>query len=225
MNKREYLSILDQAMEGLPYSIRNEILADYAEHFRSGLELGRTEEDIAESLGDPLMIASDLKRQYPPEGGASFEYGPPPEYNAPPGYGSHSEYDPHPEYGQRPMPRFSLMGALWRTFWLGMMNLIFVLGPYLALAGVLIGMWCAALGLSLGGVAGIGVLFLSGLSSFHRFFTGSGLSFLTVVTGSVFVSSLGVLLGIGCWYVTKWFFRLTGRYASWNLKMIVGRRY
>jgi len=231
MNKREYLGILDQAMEGLPYNIRNEILADYAEHFRLGLEMGRTEEDIAESLGDPLLIASDLKRQYPPEHGASSEYGPSSgygssfEYDAPPEYDTPPQYGQRPEYGRRAMPPFSLMGALWRTFWLGMMNVIFVLGPYLAFVGVLIGFWGAALGLSLGGVAGIGALLVSWMPFTHTFVTVSSLSFFTIVTGSVFISSMGVLLGIGCWKTTKWFIRMSVRYASWNLRVITGRRY
>lgn len=199
MKRNEFLFELDKELEGLPQQVRSEMLRDYDEHFGSGLEQGRTEAEIAESLGDPHILGRELKSQY--VGGSV--------YNAPP-----------PR-----RPSFSIMHSLFMTLGLGMFNLIFVLGPYLGLAGILIGLWAAAFGLSLSGVVVLIVSVFPFIGDAHLLFTDSGLSFMTITTGSVALTALGLLFGIGCWYVTKAYFKLTVKYLSWNFKRIIGRRY
>lgn len=196
MNKTDYLTILDEKLQVLPHKERYDILGDYVDHFRSGIAQGRTEEEIAASLGDPYWIADDLIRQYAP---------PPP---------------PMPE-----RPPFSLFRALWMTCVMGLFNVIFVLGPYIAVAGTLVGLWAAAFGLGFSGIAAIGIMLFSTVSNAFRYMMDSGLSLVTLTAGSVLVSSMGILLGIGCWYMSKGFLRLTARYISWNFKTIIGRRY
>jgi uncharacterized membrane protein len=52
MNKMEFLKKLEAKLKGLPVNDIKEILSDYEEHFRIGLEKGKTEEEISVELGD-----------------------------------------------------------------------------------------------------------------------------------------------------------------------------
>ncbi|MDD5018261.1 MAG: DUF1700 domain-containing protein [Eubacteriales bacterium] len=53
----EYLSILMASLKHMRSEEKQEIVADYKEHFEIGLEAGKTEEDIAAELGDPRQLA------------------------------------------------------------------------------------------------------------------------------------------------------------------------
>lgn len=57
MNKSEFLNELEIYLMHLPKTERDEIIFDYSEHFRLGLEDGKTESEIAKSLGEPSTIA------------------------------------------------------------------------------------------------------------------------------------------------------------------------
>lgn len=60
MNKKEFLEKLDKALTGIPKDEKKEILCDYENHFEIGLERDRTEEEIADSLGNPASIAKSI---------------------------------------------------------------------------------------------------------------------------------------------------------------------
>lgn len=53
----EFLTALDRALHGLMKEEREDILADYREHFEIGLSQGKTESQIMRELGDPDSIA------------------------------------------------------------------------------------------------------------------------------------------------------------------------
>ena len=53
----EYLQALSRALGRLDQSEREDILADYREHFEIGLSQGKTERQIAAELGEPECIA------------------------------------------------------------------------------------------------------------------------------------------------------------------------
>ncbi|MEX1376827.1 MAG: DUF1700 domain-containing protein [Eubacteriales bacterium] len=56
MNKQQYLSKLKTM---LPANESEDILNDFEEHFRTGLENGKTEDEIIQSLGNPVDIAKE----------------------------------------------------------------------------------------------------------------------------------------------------------------------
>jgi len=64
MNRKEFMKKLDNALTGIPKAEKKEAMRDYEEHFNIGLEKGRTEEEIAKSLGDPASIAKSIKAEY-----------------------------------------------------------------------------------------------------------------------------------------------------------------
>lgn len=60
MTRKEFMASLSQYLAPLPISDeeRTDILSDYEEHFRVGMENGKTESEIAASLGSPYDVAS-----------------------------------------------------------------------------------------------------------------------------------------------------------------------
>ncbi|QGQ97792.1 DUF1700 domain-containing protein [Paenibacillus psychroresistens] len=60
MSKNEYLKELGQLLKAIPLQDRNELLADYSEHFTSALEAGKQESEIIEALGNPKTIAKEI---------------------------------------------------------------------------------------------------------------------------------------------------------------------
>lgn len=65
MNKNDFLRQLEESLLRLSKSDRDDILLDYEEHFRAGEEKGMTEEEVAESLGEPSAIAEQYLENLP----------------------------------------------------------------------------------------------------------------------------------------------------------------
>ena len=61
MNKREYLTKLTNELGYMPYGEVKDIVQSIEEHFDSGVSEGRSEDDIAKSLGDPKVLADEFK--------------------------------------------------------------------------------------------------------------------------------------------------------------------
>lgn len=60
MNKRQFLNRLDESLQALSKMERQDIIHDFEEHFTFGEEEGKTEEEIAASLGSVEKIADEL---------------------------------------------------------------------------------------------------------------------------------------------------------------------
>ena len=61
MNKTEYLKKLTSELGHMPYGDVQDIIQSIEEHFEEGISAGRSEEEIAESLGDPKELAMEFK--------------------------------------------------------------------------------------------------------------------------------------------------------------------
>ena len=59
--RAEFLTTLRAGLRGAPASSIDEIVADYIAHFDEGLAANRSEADIAAALGDPLVLADELR--------------------------------------------------------------------------------------------------------------------------------------------------------------------
>ncbi len=63
MTKTEYLQALTAALEkGLPIQDIYEITADYAEYFDTGMQEGKTEDELTSEFGLPATVAQELLR-------------------------------------------------------------------------------------------------------------------------------------------------------------------
>src|SRR5476651_1400795 len=63
MTQAEFLDTLRRRLSGLPPSEIDELLGDYAAHFADGRAAGRSEEEIAAALGDPMRLARELRAE------------------------------------------------------------------------------------------------------------------------------------------------------------------
>ena len=63
MTQAEFLDILRRRLAGLPRDEIDDLLDDYAMHFREGLAEGRSEAEIAAALGDPARLARELRAE------------------------------------------------------------------------------------------------------------------------------------------------------------------
>ena len=188
-------------MEDLRRSLRrmtekekDEILYDYEEHFRLGAAEGRTEEQIAAALGNPRSL------------GASYTI----DSLLEPAAGGGG-----PSVG-------SVVRAVFASISLTFFNVIFILGPFLGLVGVLIGLWATAAALA---VSGVGVI-LSPVAALvvPRWVTLYGMGPLFYVFAGIGVAGLGMLSGIGMWKVTQLFVRGTAAYLRFNARIVTRRK-
>lgn len=194
MNKNDFLKELSSLLSSLPSDERQEILFDYEEHFSIGIEEGKTEEEIISSLGTPKTIAKQYKANY---------------------IVNQAVANPSPS---------NILKAVFATIVLGFFNLVFVLGPFLGLVGLLIGLFGASIGIT---IAGISLFFQAALGPA----LGSLGSYLSVPFAleanpgatlflSTGLTSLGLLFSIGNCYLAKWLYIGTIHYLKFNLKLI-----
>lgn len=191
MTRREFIRELDQLLIELPDKERLDILADYTELFLSGMQAGKSEEEIAAGLGSPVLIASQILNRYQ-------------QVKRPPGQDPVAQ--PIPPRPANPTRALLVAVAL------GLFNLIFVLGPYFGLIAVMIFLDVAALSLLFAPILLLANLAPPVSQEFWGF----------TIFGSLATGGLGVLMGIGMFYLTKWFFRATVAYLQLNMKLIRG---
>ncbi|MFS0574555.1 DUF4097 family beta strand repeat-containing protein [Sporosarcina sp. 179-K 3D1 HS] len=65
MTENEFISRLEAALKPLPVEERDDIVQDIREYFTEGREDGKTDEELADSLGSPQEIAKELLAHYP----------------------------------------------------------------------------------------------------------------------------------------------------------------
>ena len=162
MNKEQFLYQLRRSLSGIPEQEKKEILYDYEEHFRSGLENGKEEEEIARSLGNPRVLG----KSYRIESLLDIERG-----------------------GRRAS---NILRAVFASLSLGFFNVIITVPLFAALFAGLVSLWAGAVSLATAGVAVIvGVILqpifpafisLGGLSIVSLLFAGIGVSALGLLS-------------------------------------------
>jgi uncharacterized membrane protein len=194
MNRDMFLSNLKAALGRMQESEKREVLADYEEHFRMGMADGKSEEQIAASLGNPRLLgksyAIDALLEEPMGGGG--------------------------------VTAVSVVRALFASISLTFFNLIFILGPLLGLVGVMIGLWATAVSLPLAGVATM-VSPLVALAA-PGLCTLSGLNPALLVFAGIGVAALGVLAVIGMWKLTRLFLLIIAAYVKFNARIVTRRK-
>lgn len=191
MNRERYLQELGEQLGEMPERERDEILADYEEHFRAGVDAGKSEEEIARSLGSPRQI------------GKSFRI------------------DAMLDESQG-RSAAAVLRAVFASLSLGFFNVVVVLGPFAAVAAIVVALWAAAVSI---GLSGVGVV-VAAIA--HPFFPGfvvtGGLHPLFLVPAGIAVAAIGLLTLIGMWQLTKWVVRIAGKYVQLNVRIVTNRR-
>jgi uncharacterized membrane protein len=194
MTKEKFLSDLKGALGRMSDEERREVVYDYEEHFRMGLAAGKTEDQISQSLGNPRLIG----RSYAMES----------LLEEPKGGGD--------------VKAASVLRAVFASISLTFFNVIFILGPFLGLVGVLVGLWATAVALAASGV-GV-VLFPIGALVAPGLFSMAGMNLAFVVFAGIGVAGLGLLASIGMWKVTQLFVRGTAAYLRFNARIVTRRK-
>ncbi|GAB6087696.1 HAAS signaling domain-containing protein [Alkaliphilus crotonatoxidans] len=122
MNKAEFLEKLNYGLNKIPAGEKQDILYDYEEHFRIGLEMGKTEEEISKALGEPGSIAKDFSVNY------------------------------RVIQAENTASTANLLRAVLATVSLGFFNLIFILGPFIAAVGVLVAFFAVSASVTIAGI-------------------------------------------------------------------------
>jgi uncharacterized membrane protein len=63
MTRAQFLDQLKSGLKGLPQAQIDDIVADYQAHFSDASAAGRSEAEVAASLGDPLRLAKELRAE------------------------------------------------------------------------------------------------------------------------------------------------------------------
>lgn len=200
MDKSTFLRRLDERLRFLAEAERKDILYDYEEHILAALENGEKEEDIISKLGSPELIA----RQY-----------------------TVSKVIKNAETNHT---SGNILRAVVASLGLGFFNLIFVVGPFFGLLGVLIGIYAVAFGFAVSGLAlgGVGIFGLLGGDLGQMIHLGKAVSYNADVFSvgllglGIFFGASGGLVGIGSAWLTKWFYKGTLEYLKLNLRLIKG---
>lgn len=192
MTKQQFIARLKSRLSNLDRQTMEDILYDYEEHFAIGMENGKSEEEICRALGLPEQIASQYR----------FEQAV-----------KRAEESPRPH---------NLLLAIVTGVGLGFFNLIFVLGIYLALFGVMIGFFVASTAIFLAGVmilfkAIFPGLFLWMSIPFHMELL---LGRLAALFSGIGVTALGLLMLIFVMKLTELMYRGTLAYVKANISII-----
>jgi len=192
MRREEFLNKLKNGLNKLDKNELNEIMYDYEEHFRAGAENGESEEEICKKLGNPETIAKTY-------------------------YAEQVIMKVKEEKGIK-----NYLAAIFTVISLGFVNLIFILGPVIALFAILLALWATVAAITISGIAiSIGTLLslvipgiitppIVAFSShfFFAFFCGLG------------IAALGFLLVIGMFFITKIVLKGFLKYIEFNVKIV-----
>ncbi len=181
MTRAQFMNELKRLLMKIPEPQRKEWLYDYEQHFIQASLNGQSEAEAAAELGEPRMIAAELMLGYRV---AKAESG----------------------------RQFSgLSRAVFATISLGMFNLIFVIGPYVAVAGVLFALWAVAAAIGLSAIAAIVESLWSGSFTIPQ-----------ALSIALVLGSLSFLLGAALKSLTRLFFTATLKYLKWNTRLVKG---
>ncbi|MBZ9607715.1 DUF1700 domain-containing protein [Clostridium estertheticum] len=190
MNKNQFMKELSRNLPKVPEEEKQDILTDYDEYFTIGTEQGRSEEDIALSLGEIRTIAKQLRANY------------------------------MIEKAQNTKSSGDIGRAVIAAVGLGFFNII-LLGPFIGIVGVLIGLYATAFGFAM---SGIGVVLGTFLKPIFPQYISMDVNWIISIAIGIGLSALGSLMFIGCKHLTKWLYKVTIKYLKTNIKIINGKK-
>ncbi|GFN35760.1 hypothetical protein TXYLGN1_15470 [Tepidimicrobium xylanilyticum] len=120
------------------------------------------------------------------------------------------------EAKNNPSPK-NLIKAILAAMALGIFNLIIVLGPFLLVIGLLFGLYAVSISFI---VAGIGSFFGTIVAPFFPYTISIGFYPITAISFGIGLIALGLLMGIGCFYLTKLLYQGIIKYLRWNIDII-----
>lgn len=204
MRMDDFLKKLERQLQSLPPKAREEILAEYKDHFLAGRERGRTDEDIAARLGAPQDIARSFAAERHLSAAESSE-----------------SMRLKLSYGLRAI--VTLMG-------IGIFNAMFIAIPFFFVVLLFVAGWSGAAAVILTSLTLIASAFAD--ITFNPEWTLQGKSLLSMwigcesqirtiaCLGGLGTFFLGMIVIAGMALLSKWFIQATLRYARFNIKLL-----
>ncbi len=195
MNKEEYLNKLTKLVKKLPREDREDIISDYEEHFRIGMENGRSEEDISKALGNPEIVAKQIKAEY-----------------------MIKKAEDKPSIG-------TILEAVMAVTALGLFNLVFVAIPALGIGTIILSLVVIGFVVIFMGILTMLSPLLQPIfpQYIHLPVHAGIVGNLIMIVGGIGLTVLGTFLVIIMAYVAKWFYNIAIRYLKSNLRIIKER--
>lgn len=189
MNKQEYIHQLKKELQGLMQSDIDDIIRDQEEYFREAASSGRDEASVIHSLGPPAALAKELKAEYQIKVAANES--------------------------KIPAKIKGIFKAILALCVLAPFNLIFILGPFLAVCGFLFAFWVVD--------AVFGVLSLAGIvASLAVALMISPLVGITGLFGGLTVFGFSLLFFCAMYYATSGFMKVMVSFLKWNINFVTG---
>ncbi|QYF82410.1 DUF1700 domain-containing protein [Brevibacterium sp. PAMC21349] len=179
MNKEQFIKQLNASLTRLSLEEREDILQDYEEYFEIGMEEGKSEQEISKSLGNPKQISKELMATY------------------------------HLGQVEQTTSASNVMRAVWAVIGLGFFNLVIVLGPFIALIGVVIAGWVSAIAFILAPLGALFNLLLGNFQLFDLFF-------------ALGLCGIGIFIAMGMFVATSALTKGFIRYLKFNASLVKG---
>lgn len=202
MNRDEFLKTLETSLHAFNQEEKKDILYDYEEHFRIGLQNGKTDDELINELGSP----ADIAKQYSVNSESEKR-----EFN------SYSEGNiEHLTFQNNEK---SIIPSIIAALALGFFNLIFVIWIFVAAGAALIGLAAAAISITLSGlIVTLSPIFVPLFPNYINL--PSNMSFVLTVLLGIGTIALGALFCIGLFYAIKYFCLAVNKYIKWNISII-----
>lgn len=181
MTKKQFLTALDNALRTLPKEEREEMLRDFEEHFAIAQAEGKSEAEIASALGSAQQIAKEAIAT--------------------------NQFDQ--------VETNATTGNFFRAMWAGIgvvfFNLVIVLGPFIAILGILLAGWIISVSFVASPLLVL-VNYIIFPSSFELFDLFVAIS----------LCGLGIFIGLGMYVATKGMSYRLVRYLKFNINLVKG---
>lgn len=181
MTKKQFLLALDNGLRKLPKEEREEILRDFEEHFTIAQMEGKSETDITSDLGSPQQIAKEAIANY------------------------------HFDQATTNTTTSNFLRATWAVIGLSFFNLIIVLGPFVAVLGILLAGWIT------------GISFIASpllvLINYIIYPISFELFDLFIAIG---LCGIGIFIVLGMYFATKGISYGFMRYLKFNMNLVKG---
>ncbi len=190
MDKSEFLERLNSGLKDLPENEKQEITADYEEHFAAGAEAGRKEAEISAALGDPDKIGKQLLS-------ASLI-----------------------ETAEKTGSLSALCRAALAIIGLGLFNFLIALAPIIIAASLILVILVCGLSFVFGGVVALVVSLVPSITPADMIVVMPSDSPLARIALSIGFIASGLLISIGSIYPARLFVRAMARYFRMNLSVV-----
>lgn len=219
MNREQFLKTLEASLAAFTEEERKDILYDYEEHIRIGLESGKTEDELIEELGSP----EDIARQY--KGGSDTER----EQNL---YDEiRASISNNTAFAEEPpttpiyiekKPERNIGSSILATLALGFFNIVFVIWIFVAFGAALFGFAVAAIAIAFSGLVATFAPIITPIFPVAVSMP-SNMPYAIILLLGIGTTALGALFCIGVFYLIKYFCIITYKYIKWNISIIKGR--